>query len=186
MKDSSYILPAEKFDRLVGSYQRQDDGSLKPSKRVQPKSPKVFRGGGGLYSTAPDYVRFTQMILRKGLGYGNDRILDARTVEMMASNQIGNLTVGKMTTVAPEITADVDLHPGAGDKYGLGFLINPVAYKGGRSAGSLAWAGIFNTYYWIDPKRQVTGVIMMQLLPFADKEALAVLSDFERAAYASL
>ncbi len=80
-------------------------------------------------------------------------------------------------------SADVDLHPGAVDKFGLGFLINPVAYAGGRSAGSLAWAGIDNTFYWIDPKRGVSGVIMMQLLPFCDKDALAVLGDFERGAY---
>ena len=71
------------------------------------------------------------------------------------------------------------------DKWGLGFLINTVPYSGGRSAGSLAWAGIWNTFYWIDPKRQICAAIMMQFLPFVDKEAVGLLGDFERAVYAA-
>jgi CubicO group peptidase (beta-lactamase class C family) len=126
------------------------------------------------------------MILRKGRGNGSDQILKPETVEMMSTNQIGDLGAGKMKSFNPDRSSDVDLHPGAVDKFGLGFLINPVAYNGGRSAGSLAWAGIDNTFYWIDPKRGVAGVIMMQLLPFCDKDALGVLGDFERGAYTTL
>ena len=77
----------------------------------------------------------------------------------------------------------MDLHPGATDKWGLGFLINTTPYPGGRSAGSLAWAGIANTFYWIDPKRGICATIMMQFLPFVDKEAVGLLGDFERAVY---
>jgi CubicO group peptidase (beta-lactamase class C family) len=95
------------------------------------------------------------------------------------------LSAGKLKTARPAISSDVDFHPGFKDGFGFGFLINSKAYEGGRSAGSLAWGGIANTYFWIDPKKDVAGVIMMQYLPFADKEALAVLSDFERAVYAS-
>jgi CubicO group peptidase (beta-lactamase class C family) len=84
----------------------------------------------------------------------------------------------------PERSNDVDLHPGSVDKWGLGFLINTAAYPGGRSAGSLAWAGIANTFYWIDPLRGICATIMMQFLPFVDKEAVGLLSDFERAVYA--
>ena len=61
----------------------------------------------------------------------------------------------------------------------------PDAVPGARSAGSLGWAGINNTYYWIDPRRSLCGVIMMQFLPFADKDAVALLSDFEHAAYSA-
>ena len=80
----------------------------------------------------------------------------------------------------------MDLHPGADDKWGFGFLINPVAYEGGRSAGSLAWAGVDNTFYWIDPHRGLAAVLMMEFLPFVDKEAVGMLGDFERAAYANV
>jgi CubicO group peptidase (beta-lactamase class C family) len=103
----------------------------------------------------------------------------------MSANQIGPLSAGKLKTANPERSSDVDMQPGATEKWGLGFLINTTPYSGGRSAGSLAWAGIWNTFYWIDPKRQLCAVIMMQFLPFVDKEAVGLLGDFERAVYAA-
>ena len=80
----------------------------------------------------------------------------------------------------------MDFHPGFSDRFTFGFLTNSTAYEGGRSAGSLAWAGLMNTYYWIDPKRGCCAVLLMQLLPFCDTEAMGVLREFERAVYASL
>ena len=186
MKDTSYILPPEKFARLVSTYQRQSDGSLKENPRKQPAPPKLFIGGGGLYSTTGDYTRFMQMILRRGRGAGKEQILAAKTVEMMETNQIGELGAGKMKTFRPERSSEVRFHPGFTDGFTLGFLINKTAYLGGRSAGSLAWAGIDNTFYWIDPRRGMCAVLMMQFLPFVDKDAIGVLNDFERAVYASL
>ena len=185
MKDTKYSVPAEKFDRLVGGYQRQADGSLKENPRTLPAPPKAFNGGGGLYSTAADYVRFMQMILRRGRGSDQEQILQAKTVDLMASNQIGELSAGKLRSNRPNLSSDVDFHPGFTDKFGLGFLINTTAYEGGRSAGSLAWAGISNTFYWIDPRRGICAVLMMQFLPFCDTEAMGLLRDFERAVYAA-
>ena len=184
MKDTSFLLPAEKFDRLVSTYTRQAGGILKENPRTMPSPPKAFNGGGGLFSTAPDYVRFMQMILHRGKA-GKDQILQAKTVEMMSSNQIGALGAGRLQTARPAISSDVDFHPGATDKYTFGFLMNPTAYEGGRSAGSLAWAGVYNTYYWIDPHRGICAVVMMQFLPFADKEGVGLLGDFEKAVYAN-
>jgi CubicO group peptidase (beta-lactamase class C family) len=186
MRDTSYLVPPPKFDRLVTSYSRQPDGSLKQDHRAAPAAPKQFNGGGGLFSTAGDYVRFAQMILGKGRGVNQARILQAKTVESMEVNQIGEATAGKMKSFRPAMSSDVDIQPGFTEKWGLGFLINTTAYAGGRSAGSLAWAGIDNTFYWIDPKRSVCGVLMMQFLPFVDKDAVALLTDFERAVYSSL
>jgi methyl acetate hydrolase len=186
MTDTSYLLPAAKFDRLVSNYERQADGSLKEQRRVQPAAPKNFGGGGGLYSTTGDYVRFMQMILGKGRGINKAQILQAKTVESMEINQIGTATAGKMKSNRASLSSDVDIQPGATEKWGLGFLINTTAYDRGRSAGSLAWAGLFNTFYWIDPKRNVCAVLMMQFLPFVDREAVGLLGDFERAVYASL
>jgi CubicO group peptidase (beta-lactamase class C family) len=185
MHDTSFLVPTAKFDRLVSEYRRGEDGTLKEDPRSLPAPPKAFNGGGGLYSTAGDYVRFMQMILRRGQGPGSVQILQAKTVDMMATNQVGNLSAGKLKTARPAISSDVDFHPGFKDGFGFGFLINSKSYEGGRSAGSLAWAGIANTYFWIDPRKGVAGVIMMQFLPFADKEAIAVLGDFERAVYAA-
>jgi CubicO group peptidase (beta-lactamase class C family) len=179
MLDTSDVLPQAKFERLASSYQRQADGRLKQQQRKLPAHPKTFNGGGGLYATAGDYIRFMQMILRKGRGINDAQILSAKTVESMGVNQIGDSTAGKMKSYRPDLSSDVDMQPGSLEKWGLGFLINPTAYPGGRSAGSLAWAGIANTYFWIDPKRSVCAVLMMQFLPFVDKEAIGLLGDFE-------
>lgn len=187
MVDTGFSVPGKKFDRMVSTWQRQSDGFLTENPRTPPPDPpKSFNGGGGLYSTAGDYVRFMQMILRRGKGGDNQVILQAKTVEMMASNQIGDISAGKMKSLKPAESSDVDFHPGFTDGFGFGFLINSTAYEGGRSAGSLAWAGLANTFYWIDPRRGVCAVLLMQFLPFCDTEAMGTLRDFERAVYASL
>jgi CubicO group peptidase (beta-lactamase class C family) len=119
-----------------------------------------------------------QMILNRGEG-----ILTPKAVDSMMTNQIGGLNAGKMKSFQPNRSSDVDIQPGHTEKWGYGFLINTTAYDGGRSAGSLAWAGLYNTFYWIDPKRRVCATILMQYLPFVDKEAVGLLGDFERAVY---
>lgn len=185
MKDTTFIFPADKFDRLVSSSRRQPDGSLKEDARAVPVPPREYNGGGGLFSTAPDYVLFMQMILHHGKGGNGMQILQPKTVDMMTTNQIGDVSAGKLKTFRPTISSDVDFHPGVTDGFTYGFLINKTAYQGGRSAGSLAWAGIENTFYWIDPKRSLCAVVMMQYFPFVDSEAVGLLSDFEKAVYAS-
>lgn len=185
MRDTSFNVPPAKFDRLVANYHRDATGNLMEEPRTQPAPAKEYNGGGGLRSTAGDYTRFMQMILGKGMGLSGARILLARTVESMEANQIGNLTAGKMKSFRLTVSSDVDIQPGSPEKWGLGFLINPTPYSGGRSAGSLAWAGIYNTFYWIDVKRSLCGVLMMQFLPFVDREAVGLLGDFERAVYSS-
>ena len=126
-------------------------------------------GGGGLYGTAGDYIKFTQMILNKGKGNGN-QLLKPETVAMMGQNHIGDLTMTKMTSAVAFATNDVDLYPDMVKKWGLSFLINTAQTPEGRSPGSLAWAGLANTYFWIDPARDITGVILMQVLPFARRQ----------------
>ncbi|MBI4892868.1 MAG: beta-lactamase family protein [Acidobacteria bacterium] len=185
MVDTSYLVPDSKFDRLVSWYLRGEAGKLVQQKREPPKPPTSFNGGGGLYSTAADYVRFLQMILRNGAAPGRARILQPKTVALMKANQIGSLSAGKMKAARPNLSADVDMQPGHTEKWTYGFLLNTDPYEGGRSAGSLAWAGFYNTYYWVDPRRKICGVILMQFLPFADKDALALLNGFERAIYSA-
>jgi methyl acetate hydrolase len=139
-------------------------------------------GGGGLTGTAADYARFVRMILNGGEIDGV-RVLNAETVAEMARNQIGPLRAGSFGSVMPNLTPPFDGFPGQHPGWGLGFLINPETGPNGRSPGSLSWAGIFNSYYWIDPAAGVGGVFMSQLSPFGDPGALAAFGALERMAY---
>ncbi|UPJ49705.1 beta-lactamase family protein [Bradyrhizobium sp. 200] len=185
MNDTAFKITDSMRKRLVGMHARGEDGSLAPIPFEIEQAPEFHMGGGGLYSTAADYIKFTQMILNNGRGNGN-QLLKPETIALMGQNHIGDLTIGKMTTVAPIYTNDVDLYPDIVKKWGLSFLINTTKTAEGRSAGSLAWAGLANSYFWIDQARNVAGVILMQLLPFADGKALETFAGFERGVYAGL
>jgi methyl acetate hydrolase len=139
-------------------------------------------GGGGLTSTAQDYARFTRMILRGG-ELDSARILSEASVVEMARNQVAPLRAGYMGTAMPELAQPFDTFPDQHTDWGLGFLINPETGPNGRAPGSLAWAGIFNSYFWIDRASGISGVMMSQLSPFGDAGALAFLGALERAAY---
>jgi methyl acetate hydrolase len=185
MNDTGFKLTESMRKRLVGMHARAPDGPLAPIAFELEQDPEFHMGGGGLYGTAGDYIKFTQMILNKGRGNGN-QVLKPETVAMMAQNHIGELVVSKMTSAAPIYSNDVDLFPGIVKKWGLSFLINTAKTAEGRSAGSLAWAGVANTYFWIDPVRDVAGVILMQVLPFFDPKCLEAFAGFERGVYAGL
>jgi len=185
MTDTGFKITDSMRKRLVGMHARGEDGSLAPIPFELEQNPEFHMGGGGLYGTAVDYIKFTQMILNKGRGNGN-QLLKPETVALMSQNHIGDLTIGKMPTMAPMYTNDVDLYPDIVKKWGLSFLITTAKTAEGRSAGSLAWAGLANTYFWIDPARNVAGVILMQLLPFVDAKALEAFAGFERGVYAGL
>ena len=180
MEDTSFLVPPAKFERLVTSYRRQPDGVLTQNERRQPSAPAAYNGGGGLFSTAPDYIRFAQAILQNGAG-----LVKRDTFKLLATNQIGKLRAGFMKSTTPGVSSDVDIHPGEVDHHTLGFVINPKPHTAGRAAGSLAWAGINNTFYWIDTARNRCAVIMMQFQPFVDREAVGLLEEFERAVYSA-
>jgi CubicO group peptidase (beta-lactamase class C family) len=169
-------------ERLVAMHARQPDGSLQPIEFEIPQEPEFFMGGGGLYSTGPDYLRFVQVFLHEGRLNGA-QVVKPETVALMAQNQIGDIKVGLLETVQPESSNDAEFFPGMVKKWGLGFMINTEDAPTGRSAGSLAWAGLGNTYFWIDPKQRVAGVILTQLLPFADAKVLDLFGQFEGGVY---
>jgi CubicO group peptidase (beta-lactamase class C family) len=121
--------------------------------------------------------------LLNGGSLAGKSILRPETVALMSTNQIGNLEAGIMKTTNPALSNDVDFFPGARLRWGFGHMINSDPVQGGRKAGSLTWAGLYNTYYWIDPASGVAGVIMMQILPFADQNALKLYRLFEREIY---
>ncbi|WMT74894.1 serine hydrolase domain-containing protein [Bradyrhizobium sp. Ash2021] len=185
MNDTGFKITDSLRKRLVGMHARGEDGSLAPTPFELEQNPEFHMGGGGLYGTAGDYIKFCQMILNKGKANGN-QLLKPETVALMGQNHIGDLSVTKLISVAPMYTNDVDLYPDQVKKWGLSFLINTAKTAEGRSPGSLAWAGLANTYFWIDPARNVAGVILMQLLPFVDKKCLEAYAGFERGVYAGL
>lgn len=182
MPDTFYFVPKDKEARLVTVDRRRPDGSLVKEPTQPPTSGFTPVGGGGLSSTAGDYIRFTRMILNGGALDGA-RILSADSVAQMSRNQIGTVGVPALKSALADRSEDFSFIADGRDKWGLGFLITTDAVAGKRSAGSLSWGGINNTYYWIDPARDLTGVILMQFLPFADRRALAVYDTFERGVY---
>jgi len=182
MNDTGFTITEPQRSREAHLHVRQSDGTLQPQPLEQHSAPKRFSGGGGIYSTAPDYLTLLQALLNGGSIDGTS-ILRPRTVALMADNAIGNLDAGVMRTTNPAISSDVDFFPGVRLRWGLGHMINLDPVEGGRKAGSLTWAGLYNTYYWIDPASGLAAVVMMQILPFADARALAAYRAFERALY---
>lgn len=185
MRDTHFIVPEDKLSRLATAYAKSAQGELTPIPYSRP-SGDFFSGGGGLSSTARDYLRFLRAILRDGELDGV-RILSRESVDLMAQNQIGDLeATNSAVSFAPRLSNDFDFIPGSVDKFGLGFLINTDPVPAGRSAGSLAWAGLYNSYYWIDSENDVCGVLIIQILPFFDADVLALFSKFETAVYAAV
>jgi len=183
MHDTGYLLTDRVCNRLAVGTQRQPDGTLVSAPFAAPQDPAMFYGGGGLYGTAPDYMRFLSMLLQGGALDGA-QILRPETVALMARNHIGEVLVADLATAVPAMSNDVALYPGMAKKWGLSFLINTDHVPGARRAGSLAWAGLRNTYFWLDPDARVAGVLMTQMLPFADAPVLDLLDRFERGVYA--
>jgi len=182
MTNTTFVLSVHQRAREASLHVRQADGALKPEPLEKPSQAKVFSGGGGIYSTAPDYLALLQALLNRGSLRG-ESILRPETVALMSTNQIGDIAAGILKTTNPALSNDVDFFPGTRLRWGFGHMINLDPVKDGRRAGSLTWAGLYNTYYWIDPASSVAGVIMMQILPFADARALTLYRQFERSIY---
>jgi len=189
MNDTGFVISPTQWAREASGHRRQPDGSLKAEPtQPQPKWPPVsqsFSGGGGIYSSAPDYLTLIRMLMHGG-EFNGARILHPDTVALMGQNQIGRIDVGVLRTTAPAVSNDVDFFPGIKLKWGFGHMITTQPVPEGRSAGSLTWAGIYNTYYWIDPKKRIAAVFMTQVLPFADDRVLRVYRRFESGIYSAV
>jgi CubicO group peptidase (beta-lactamase class C family) len=185
MKDTSFKLTASQRARLASVHQRDDKGALAPIEFGLPEEPEFLMGGGGLNGTAPDYLAFTQMILHGGR-FNGAQVLRPETVDQMAQSHIGPLEIGPMKTAMAGLSKDVELFPGMSKKWGLSWVINTAPLPTGRAAGSLAWAGLANTYFWIDRSKRVCGVFLSQVLPFYDDTAIDLLTKFETEIYRAL
>ena len=179
MNDTGFAISEKQRARQASLHVRDAHGKLLPQAFEKLTAPTAFSGGGGIYSTAPDYLTLLQALLNGG-SFRETRILQPETVALMSTNQIGDLEAGILKTTNPALSNDVDFFPGVRLRWGFGHMINIDPVPDGRKAGSLTWAGLFNTYYWIDPTMRIAGVIMMQILPFADRQALKAYRQFER------
>jgi methyl acetate hydrolase len=186
MKDSTYVTSNEQRARQARLHTRGADGAL----AVQPLEPVPVKGefwpaGGPLYSTARDYLVFLQMLLNGG-SFNGARLLKPETVALMNQNHVGNIPCGVLKAELRNLSNDVDFFPGADIRWGYGYMLNLQSGPNGRSAGTVSWGGLFNTYYWLDPVKHVTGLIMTQILPFADERAVKLYGQLERGVYDSL
>ena len=179
------ITPAMRAN-LAKIHQRGDDGKLTPLMDLElPQEPEFEMGGGGLYSTARDYAKFVRMILNAGSGNGN-QVLKPETVTTMSKNNMGNTRVTLLKGVIPPLSNDAEMFPGIPKSWGLSFQINEQPAPTGLPAGSLTWAGLANSFYWIDPKNGIGGVYISQILPFADVKSCPLYEQFQSAVYAHL
>ena len=184
MHDTSFVLNDDMAQRLVGTHARGPDAKPVPISFEFPQDAEIHSGGGGLFSTAPDYLAFTRTLLAGGTLDGV-QVLKPETVELMASNAIGELEVPMMRSNNPSLALEVETFPGQVKKWGLTFLINTEDVAGFRAAGSLTWGGIHNTFFWIDLKKHITAVAMMQILPIGDPHVIRTMVAFEHALYAA-
>ncbi|WP_448540143.1 serine hydrolase domain-containing protein [Roseiflexus sp.] len=185
MNDTAFKIRPDMRARLATIHARGEDGALAPIEFELPQDPEFDLGGGGLYGTAGDYARFVRMVLNRGELDGV-RVLDAETVDLMCQNAIGDLRVTPMKTVMPQFSNDAEFFPGLPKGWGVTWQVNLEPAPTGRSAGSLQWAGIANSYFWIDPVRGIGGVYMTQILPFADTKSLPLFEAFETEVYRAL
>lgn len=184
MSDTSYSVPPEKMPRVVTTHALVD-GKLAENPNPENIAPAEAFGDGGLVSTAADYAKFMQMLLRGGSAPDGRRLLSEATVRTMGENHLGDVRVSVQDAALPDLAKAFPLGAGR-DGFGLGFQITGQhSEPDTRAPGSMSWAGIYNTEFWIDPDSGIAAVLLMQYLPFYDGDAIATLIEFEHALYRS-
>jgi methyl acetate hydrolase len=182
MNDTAFEVLPHMASRLAEVNIRGEDGKFGPFDLAPPSKPEFYGMGHALYSTAPDYLKFLRMYLNKG-AFNGKRLLSEAGLESMLANQIGNITIPKLKTAAPPLSADVDFFPGRKKTHSMAFMRFDEDIPGMRSAGSQGWAGVLNSHYWFDPKSNVAGLLMTQSLPFVEPRFLSTYERFEQAVY---
>ncbi|OUS84151.1 serine hydrolase [Rhodococcus sp. NCIMB 12038] len=182
MHDTSFALSGSMAARRATIHQREEDGRLTPLDLVLPQDPEIHMGGHGLYSTVGDYLKFLRMWLNDGDAPGG-RVLRADTVQAAVCNGLEGQEVGMLPAVIPALTNDAEFFPGQRKSWAYTFMVNEEDAPTGRPKGSLGWAGLANSYYWIDRRTGIAGYWATQILPFADPVSFGGYLDFETTAY---
>ena len=186
MDSTAFRLTDEMRGRMAKVHARLGEREFELQMELEiPQEPEFEMGGGGLYSTIGDYAKFVRMILNKGAADGQ-QVLKSETVEMMSVNQIGDCRIPLLKSAMPESSNDAEFFPGLEKGWGLSFMILEQDAPTGRPAGSLSWAGMANSFFWIDPKNGIGGVYATQVIPFADTKSLPLAESFESLVYQNL
>ncbi len=185
MVDTTFHPEGPMLDRRCAMHMRAGDGALMPFDMPLAAPDGFQSGGGGMHGTMADYGRFIAMLLGDGALDGT-RVLEAGTVEQMLTNQIGDLRVEPLVSCQPTVTLDAEFFPGQPKTWGLTFQLNEEPAATGRPAGTAMWAGLANSYFWIDRANGIGGASLTQVLPFADPGAFALWADVETAVYRAL
>ena len=184
MHDTSYVVAPENHGRVATIHSTGEEGLVEAPNPETVSSPA--NGDGGLNSTAADYIEFVQMLFNGGRAPDGTRLLREESVELMGQNHIGDVRVELQPTTNRLVSEPFPLGAGR-DTFGLGFQITGEHDDASvRSTGSMSWAGIFNTEFWIDPEKGIGAVLLMQYLPFYDEAAIETLNGFERRVYEAL
>ena len=187
MDDIAFTRTDDMKARSATIHARGEDGSLIPMDDFAlPDNPEVDMGGHGLYASIPEYMKFIRMWLNDGNG-PRGRVLNAETVDWAVQ---GGLVPPQQVTmlpgVIPTLSNDAEFFPGVGKDWSYTFMVNTEEAPTGRPAGSIGWAGLANSYYWIDRKNGVGGYWATQILPFADGLSFPGYIDLESAVYTML
>jgi len=182
MTETAFAHTNSMLERASAMHARLPDDSLVAMDLPAPEAPEFEMGGGGLHSTMSDYAKFMGMILNDGELSGN-RVLAPETVAQMVSNQIGDLRVKELVSCSPPFSNDAEMFPDVAKSWGLTFQINEGAASTGCPAGTLSWAGLANSYFWIDRTNGIAGCYLSQVLPFADQGSIDLFYNFQRAVY---
>jgi methyl acetate hydrolase len=183
MVDTRFEVEDHMKGRLSAVSIRGEDGKFGDIAIAPASHPEFYGMGHSLYSTAPDYMRFLRMYLNRGQLDGR-RLLSETAIDTLLSNQIGDTEIGVLKTATPPITADFQAFPGHKTSHSMAFMRVDEDIPGMRSAGSHFWAGVLNTHFWFDPKKNVAAVLLTQSLPFVEPRFMDTYEKFERAAYA--
>ena len=181
MRETAHAPTPEMCARLASMHQREADGSLTPLDSGPRAALEVIPGGGGMYGTVSDYMRFLGLWLNEGAG-----VLRPDTVVWAARDGLGGLKIAPLPAVDPRVSGAIDFFPGLRKSWAYSFLVNDEPAPTGRPAGSLAWGGLGNLYYWIDRRNGVAGFWATQLFPFMDPASLGGALAFEAALYEAL
>ncbi len=183
MKDIGFTMTDSMKARRATIHDRAQDGKLTPLPDLAlPQPPEMDCGGHGLYGSIGEYMKFIRMVLNDGAG-PNGRVLKAETVERMSKDGLGNLQCTGWPTSIPSLTNAGEFFPGVPKGWAYTFMTNREDAPSGRPAGSLMWAGLANTFYWIDKKNGIGGYWASQILPFQDIASYPGFVDFETAVY---
>ena len=185
MSSTGYQCNETMTDRLAATHVLDGEQWKALIPRDRKTLPEFDSGGGGLHSTTPDYARFIQMLLNGGELFGR-RLLSSETVSAMSSNNMGQLRVSPATSHDQILSADFEFMPGVPKSWGLTFQLNEEAVPEGRQLGSMSWAGLFNTHFWIDPTSGLGALLMTQTLPFMIPRVAELLDEFEQVVYAAV